>query len=178
MGRVFQRAGRYFMLFMATSFLGWAVETAFFFLCYGRFCDRGFMTLPFCPIYGCSFLLVYFLLGGEAASVRLPVHFLLCALIPTGLELLTGYGFHRLFGIRLWDYSAYRFHFHGYISLEYTLLWGLLLPVCMKYLFMPLKRWIFRVPDSRIGTLGACLALVSAVDLAYNFTRQAFAVFG
>jgi len=58
-----ERVSRYFILFMEMSFWGWAVETVFFLLCYGQLYDRGFMTLPFCTIYGCSFLLLYFLVG-------------------------------------------------------------------------------------------------------------------
>lgn len=171
---------RYFILGMVVSFLGWGVETLFFLLLYGRLCDRGFLTLPFCTIYGLSFLLLYALIGlpggpgGVLTGERvpsLPVYVLLAALVPTGLELLTGALFHRLLGLRLWSYAGYRFHFHGYICLEYTLLWGVLLPPCMKYLFLPLKNWVFALPDSWVRTLTAALALPVAVDWAVCVAR-------
>ena len=181
MARGLQQAGRYGIRFMVLSFLGWAAETLFFFLLYGRLCDRGFLTLPFCTIYGFSFLLLYFLLGvpgsgqggllpgGRAPS--LPVYFLLSALIPTGLELITGVLFHRVFGIRLWSYAAYRFHVHGYICLEYTLLWGILLPPAMRYLFLPLKNWVFALPAPWVRTLAAALLLPAAVDWAVSIAQ-------
>jgi len=185
MQRPLGQASRYFILFMAISFWGWVAETLFFFLCYGRLFDRGFMTLPFCTIYGFSFLLLYFLIGtpdtGETAllSRRLPEHrcprpvyFLLAALIPTGLELVTGLFFHRLFGLRLWSYTAYRFHFNGYICLEYTLLWGTLLPLCMQHLFSPLKERIFSLPGLWVRRLSTVLALLAAMDWLFNFSRQ------
>lgn len=175
-----QKASWYFILFMAVSFLGWAVETLFFVFLYGRFYDRGFMTLPFCTIYGFSFLLVYFLIGTPETGGVLPrqtpgkrrsppVYFLLSALLPTGLELMTGYFFHRVFGIRLWSYSAYPFHFHGYICLEYTLLWGMLIPVCMKYIFAPLKERVFSIEASRARMMSGVLALMALVDWSINF---------
>lgn len=173
MGEGLERAGRYFLLVMAVSFLGWAAETAFFFLCYGEVWDRGFMTMPFCTIYGVSFLLLHLLLGqpgqGKGGAA---VWFLLSALVPTGLELVTGVFFHRLFGLRLWSYVGYRFHFRGYICLEYALLWGLLLPVCMKYIFVPVKRWVFALPWSRAARAAGVLALLAAADWAVNFSRQ------
>jgi len=179
-----ERVSRYFILFMEMSFWGWAVETVFFLLCYGQLYDRGFMTLPFCTIYGCSFLLLYFLVGipdegeGQAAlpgrrkQRQAGLYCVICAVVPTALELVTGIFFHRVFGIRLWSYSAYRFHLGGYICLEYTLLWGLLVPVCMKYVFLPIKRRVFDIPRRWAGGLAGLLALLAVWDWAANFSRQ------
>ena len=190
MRRPLQSASQYFILFMVVSFLGWAVETLFFLACYGGLYDRGFMTLPFCTIYGFSFLLLYFLIGTPDADEdgllprRSPgkkrpfcVYFLLSALIPTGLELITGYFFHQVFGIRLWSYSAYRFHFHGYICLEYTLLWGILIPLCMKHIFIPLKARIFSLPVSYARKLSGFLAVLATTDWIVNFSRQELTIF-
>lgn len=182
MARTLQQASRYFILFMALSFLGWVAETLFFLLSYGKLCDRGFLTLPFCTIYGFSFLLLYFLIGTPGShqgglllrqrAPSLPVYFLLSALIPTGLELLTGAFFHQVFGLRLWSYETYRFHFHGYICLEFTLLWGVLLPPCMKYVFLPLKNRVFALPGPCAWTLSSSLALVAAVDWTGNIAQN------
>lgn len=168
------RAGKYFILFMAISFLGWAAETAFFYICYGTFHDRGFMTLPFCTIYGFSFLLLHFLLEQKAVKRSRLVGLALCVLVPTGLELLTGWLFRWGFGLRLWSYESYRFHYQGYICLEYALLWGILLPPSMRYLFYPLKRWIFSLTDRVAAALSSVLAVMAAVDWTINFSRQTF----
>lgn len=156
---------------MALSFLGWAAETVFFLICYGEFHDRGFMTLPFCTIYGCSFLLLYALIGLPGRSKNKVLYFLLCALIPTALELLTGWFFHHRFGVRLWSYESYRFQFRGYICLEYALLWGLLIPPCMTCIVQPLKRRIFAMRARYAAILALLLAVVSAVDWGINFSR-------
>lgn len=178
-----QRADRAFVLFMAVSFLGWLAETLFFWVCYGRFCDRGFLTLPFCTIYGCAFLLTDLLLGIPGArrggllrgtgQARHPavLYALTASLLVTLLELSTGSLFQTLLGLRLWDYSAYRFHFHGYICLEYALLWAILLPPCMKYLFLPLKERVAALPVPRLHRLSVTLALAAAADWCVNLYR-------
>ena len=177
----------YFILFMVISFLGWSVETVFFLFRYGELHDRGFMTLPFCTIYGFSFLLVYFLIGTPDMGGLLPrgekrgrrsvfFYFFLSALIPTGLELMTGYFFHRMFGIRLWSYAAYRFQFRGYICLEYALLWGLLIPFCMKYVFAPLKKKVFSISEPYARLLAGTLALIATMDWGINFSQQSLSV--
>ena len=185
MRHTLQNVGRYFLLFMTVSFLGWIVETVFFLLCYGRFYDRGFMTMPFCTIYGCSFLLLYFLIGtpddGKTSFWGSPkrssrhslfLYGFISALITTLLELITGYFFYRAFELRLWDYSAYRFHFRGYICLEYTLLWGLFIPLCMKYAFIPLKNCVFSLPEACSQGLSGSLAVLAVTDWSVNFLAQ------
>lgn len=182
MRTLLNRASGYMILFMVLSFLGWAVETVFFWFLYGKLCDRGFMTLPFCTIYGFALLIVYMLIGTPKTGGlllckaegkgTLPIYLLLSALIPTALELLTGLFFDRLFGVRLWSYSACRFHFHGYICLEYALLWGLLIPLSMKFLVLPMRERVFSIPLSYRRLVAATLAWIAVMDWTVNFSRQ------
>lgn len=154
------RTGRYVLLFLAVSFLGWAAETAFFLACYGTWWDRGFLTLPLCPIYGCAFLLVDVLTERAAGKGTC---LLLCALTPTALELVTGLVCRGL-GLRLWDYSACRFHLAGIICLEYTLLWAVLVPPAMACLYRPLKRRVLALPEPLAGRLAWTLGAAAGVD--------------
>ena len=174
------KAGRYFILLMELSFWGWAVETVFFFCCYGRFFDRGFMTLPFCTIYGCSFLLVDLLVGEENPSGGWEAagYVLVCAAVPTALELVTGIFFHRVFDLRLWSYDAYRFHLNGYICLEYALLWGALVPACMRYVVAPMKRRVFSLPKKTAAVAALVLLALALTDWTVNFFRQQVALPG
>jgi len=158
------------------------VETAFFYLCYGKLYDRGFLTLPFCTIYGFSLILLYFLIGTPREnspmlrSVQSPflqgaLYFLMSMLIPTTLELLTGIIFDRFFDLRLWTYVSYQFHFRGYICLEYSLLWGILVPFCMEYLFIPLKKQISLLSDRTTTLLSNSTSILLMVDWSINFAR-------
>ena len=40
------------LVFYFVSFIGWCGETLLFLVRFGRLRDRGFLTLPFCTIYG------------------------------------------------------------------------------------------------------------------------------
>ena len=56
-------ASRYFLLCILLSFIGWVWEVGVMFVQTGKFFNQGFLTLPICPIYGTTLLIVYFLLG-------------------------------------------------------------------------------------------------------------------
>ena len=56
-----------------------------------------------------------------------------CALQATLIEWLTGKLLERLNHHKWWDYSNKKFNFDGYICLQYTLLWGVLGCIAMKY---------------------------------------------
>ena len=53
------------VLFFLFSFLGWCWEKFYFYLVYGINADRGFLTLPFCTVYGSALLLI-------RAALKLP----------------------------------------------------------------------------------------------------------
>ena len=54
---------RLFLMFMLISCIGWCMETVYVLLRFGHLSDRGFLSMPFCPIYGTSILAIYLLLG-------------------------------------------------------------------------------------------------------------------
>ena len=58
-----ERLSRAWILFCMISFFGWAFETLSHLLRFSELTDRGFLTLPFCPIYGASILLIAYLFG-------------------------------------------------------------------------------------------------------------------
>ena len=51
------------LMFFLISFLGWCMETIYCSSWFTNFDDRGFLTLPFCVIYGTPLCLVFLLLG-------------------------------------------------------------------------------------------------------------------
>lgn len=118
-------------LFLVYSFIGWTIETVAGSVKWHRFVNRGFFTGPFCFLYGFSAVLMtvtlwelenqwFFLFSG-------------CALQATLIEWLTGKLLERLNHHKWWDYSNKKFNFDGYICLQYTLLWGVLGCIAMKY---------------------------------------------
>lgn len=171
---------RLVLLFFAISFLGWLTETVYCFFVTGQYCDRGFLTMPFCTIYGCSILGVYAMVGTprrgglllgrvRRSGVRLALYPIVSALIPTMAELLTGFFFHRFFGLRLWDYSTRPLNIGGYVCLPFSVIWGILITVFMSFLFPPLKRWICRLPRIPSILLAAGLGVAFLLDFTLKW---------
>lgn len=184
---------RYFLLTMALSFIGWGFETLLMLLMTGKLHDQGFMTLPFCPIYGCSLMVTYLLLGTpdegkgllkklkidgktrvqieDAKALRYVVYFLFAFLIPSIAELFVGWFFDQFFDTRLWSYRHLPFNLGGYVCLSISLCWAVLIFLFMKFLFMPIKRVFFRLPKTaaRVAALGLLIATIA--DFAINFIK-------
>ena len=57
--------------FCIYSVIGWCMESAYMSFCNRKLTNRGFMTGPFCPIYGFGALAGFFLLKGFAENLLL-----------------------------------------------------------------------------------------------------------
>ena len=178
-GRV-EVIAKYFLLIMLFSFLGWAFETVLTFLQTGRFYDRGFMAMPFCPIYGASLIIVYFLLGtpnegrgllkNEENPVKRQLLYLPFAfLVPTVAEFVVGFFFDVFFDTSLWSYQGFPLNFRGYISLPISLGWMVLVFLFMKYLFPPLKRLVFKTPKGLAIDLASLLFIAVIADMVASY---------
>jgi uncharacterized membrane protein len=171
----------YLLLYALIAFLGWSIEVLFCFFESGKFADRGFLTLPLCPIYPSAIFLLYFTCGvprnfrgaltlikkRKAATV---IYVLLCFIIPSAGELLFGYIFDKFFGVRLWDYSYFPFDLNGYICLAISLLWGLLLFLFMAFVFERLKGLVFRVPRRASYFISVFLIITVTLDAIKCFS--------
>lgn len=104
------------------SFIGWCGEVCAAAVKKKKFINRGFVSGPFCPIYGA---------GAAAFAVFLPeltenpfFLFLGGVILASFIEFTTGALLEKLFHKKWWDYSKMRFNFEGYICARYSLLWG------------------------------------------------------
>lgn len=114
----------WFLLFLSYSFLGWVCETVYCSVGSRRFVNRGFLTGPLCPVYGFGALLVLWLLRPVQMHV-LPL-FLSGMVVTTVLEYLTSVLLEKLFHMKWWDYSRYRFQINGRVCLLNSLMFGAL----------------------------------------------------
>jgi len=179
-GGMYALSAKYFLLFMLISFFGWGFEVLLMRVLYGEWFDRGWMQLPFCPIYGSSVMAIYFLLGtpdeprgilrGITGRTKCILAYLFFAfLIPTLAELLVGAFFDKVMHTELWSYVGMPFSFRGYISMPVSLGWMGLIFVFMKWLFPLLRKAIMRIPNGVATLLASVLLLVSVADVYYSF---------
>ena len=167
------------LLFFLISFLGWCMEKTYFYFSYGVNADRGFLSLPFCTIYGAPLLLVRALLGTPLKSdmpypaniVRVILYALLASLIATAAELLVGVSFYRLLGVRLWSYRGYPHEYGGYICLQMSVAWGGLILLAMSFLWSPLERLFRRLPMGLLVFTNLVLGIALGLDFILSLMR-------
>lgn len=173
---------RYFILTLLLSFLGWCFETVYMWIACRRWIDRGFLTLPLCPIYGCSLVFVYLLIGTpRRVGALIPKHLsqgkqtaiylLFTFLIPSLLELCVGAFFDKGLGIRLWDYSYQRLQIGGYVSLRNSLFWSVGIYFFMRYAFPVFFGAVKRITPKRANKMAYFLLMITLFDFSCNFVR-------
>ena len=102
------------------------MEVALKYRQYHRFINRGFLTGPVCPIYGCGAVLITVVIG-SLASVEsgLVMTFSLSFVICGVVEYLTSLVLEKIFHARWWDYSTKPMNLHGRVWIGNLLLFGL-----------------------------------------------------
>lgn len=173
---------KYYLLYMLLAFLGWLWEIFYVRFEIGRFVDRGFMWLPFCPIYGTALLCAYFLLGTpndgrgilknvNNSFVRYALYALFAFLIPGVTELIIGAFFDKVLGVMLWDYSALPLNLGGYVCLPVALVWAVAITLFMRFAFTPIKKQVFRIPNGLALFLSVALFCAMCADSAVDFIK-------
>ena len=117
------------LYFLIYSFGGWVVEVIFHAVALGKVINRGFLNGPVCPVYGFGVLSVFALLNTIQGSGRQMSDGMIFVF---GIVLVAGWLLDVCFHARWWDYSDKPFNFHGYICLEFSLIWGLAIVMVVK----------------------------------------------
>lgn len=148
-------------LFLIYSFFGWCVEVMYFAFETGKFVNRGYLAGPACPIYGFGVLGVLYLL--TPLKSNLAVLFAGSVIITTLLELVTGFLMEKILHDKWWDYSNKPFNFHGYICIEFSVIWGVACVLVVDVVH-PLVSKLLPLLTTRIG--GIALIVLLAVFAA------------
>lgn len=183
------RLCRMILIGFVVSFGGWALETVMHYIRFREYTDRGFLTLPLCPIYGASIILIAYAFGTpqkldglldrqimraswakrilKYKAVRIIAYFVMVTLISTAAELAVG-GIFKLAGMPLWDYSDKPFNLFGVICLSYSLIWGVMITVVMAFFWEPMSRLFSRIPRREAIISALTLLVAATVDFTVN----------
>lgn len=145
-------------LLLIYSFWGWVLETAAGSIKRKKFVNRGFSTGPLCLVYGVAAVLLTVTLQELAGHFF--VLFFGCTIISTAVEWLAGKLLERLNQRKWWDYSDKKWNFDGYICLQYSLLWGILGALSVRYF----NHWL-TVPFRMLPHLIQVILLLAAFVL-------------
>lgn len=154
---------------------------------HGKWYDRGFLFLPFCPIYGFPVCALYLLFGAPHEGkfsdfinnrlkkfnaffkgiTRYGGYFLLSGGLATAVELVVGLACEAV-GVSLWTYQSEPYNFRGHICLWVSLFWGFALTVLMRFAFVPLLRLLSKVGKRFSIAIGILLSVSLSVDFLYS----------
>lgn len=130
-----------FLLFISFSFIGWASEVTYVgFFSTHKFINRGFLHGPICPIYGVGGILILSL--PQIILKSWILLFFSSMFLCTIVEYFASWILEKIFHMKWWDYSKYRFNIHGRVCLLNSLLFGVL-SILIVYFVEPfiLKFW-------------------------------------
>ena len=133
----------YMILF---SILGLLIETIYGYISTGVLESRkGLILGPFCPIYGIGATFFIVLLSEyKSSKVKL---FIMGAIAGTIFEYICSYILQIIYGSMFWDYSYTTYQINGRVSLTYTVFWGILAVLLVKYIKPQIDKIINKIPS-------------------------------
>lgn len=130
----------------AYSFLGYCLEKLFAAATRSSHrLRRCFVFLPLCPVYGFAMVTIL-LLGAE----KLPgawEQILLGMFAATAMEYAVHWGYERLFQVQFWDYSSTKCDVNGRICLPFSICWGILSMLAVRYVQPVLEGYAVLLPE-------------------------------
>lgn len=128
--------------------------------------SRGFLIGPYIPIYGTGAVIMSFLL--TKYQNNLMFLFLMSTLICTILEYFTSYLMEKIYKLRWWDYSKYKYNLNGRVCLKNSILFGIGGVLIIK-LVNPLIKKIFLVtPNTILQVLSLIFLIIFIIDLVFS----------
>lgn len=155
----------YFLYFIIYSFLGYLCEVIYVSIGNKKITDRGFLYGPICPVYGYGALVLILSLNYFYENNMWYFVFIFGIIITSLLEYFTGFLLEKIFNIRLWDYSNYKFNINGRVCLKNSFLFGIMALVVF-YFVQPIINNIFKGINQQylIKTLFWCLLVLYIID--------------
>ena len=159
------------LMFCFWAFIGWCIEVCYMTIETGEYQNRGFLSMPICPIYGFGVLMIA--VFSRPIADRPFLLFVISLVLCTALELAVGLGMEKLFNTRWWDYSHEKFNYRGYICPKVSILWGLGCVLVIKVV-QPLVEMLVNHIPFKVGIIFICImAVLIAIDLTASLCAVA-----
>lgn len=153
----------YFVIF---SFFGWVASSFRSLLLEKKFSNNGFLTSPFCPMYGFSAVICYTALKPFENSKL--ILFIGSTLILSALMVVVGVLVEKTLKFKPWDFSSSKFSIGNYITFPYALFLGLLGMLLVGLIIPVLRTAVEAIPFwvSLILVLSFCGIIV--IDYVFS----------
>lgn len=146
----------YFIIF---SVIGLIIETIFCYVTTGVIESRkGLIWGPFCPVYGVGATLLIILLNPyKNKPLKL---FIMGSILGNAIEYFLSFLLEAYYGTRFWDYSYLEWNLNGRICILYSIYWGILSFILIKFIKSIMDKFINKIPNSKSFHIAIITALI------------------
>ena len=153
-----------FILLMVGSFVGTCIETVYALFVEGHFELRvGVVYGPFIPVYGGGAVLLTTVLY-KLYKLSDTLIFIISAALGAFFEYICSWGQETFLGTVSWDYSDMPLNIGGRTCLLYSLFWGFLGLVWIRYIYPFASKLIEKIPKKQ----GSVIVVVVFIFMLYN----------
>lgn len=163
----------YIKSFIIYSIIGYILETSIKYL-FNPSMHNGSLYGPWIPIYGlgtCLIIIIMRLIFNRFKTNRINkiiLVFIISMISLTLLEFIGGHLIHFITGKVFWDYSKMKFNIGKYISLEISLVWGIM-SLIIIYIIKPIiDKVIKKIPS----TITYLVFIFFLIDLIISFINN------
>ena len=120
--------------FIIYSFIGWIIELLYNYAIRKDFKKAGFLKGPYKPMYGIAVTIL--ILCKEIFHFNSIIMLILCFIVPSTIEYISGYLLKRFFNEVYWAYSDLKYNINGFVTLRFSIYWTVLSLIGI-YIFQP-----------------------------------------
>ena len=157
-----------FWIFFLGSIIGFILEGIWSILKRGQWENHSATVWgPFCLVYGIGAVVIYLLaswLDGKNVFLQYAVY----AVAGSAVEYLTSLFQEIAFGSKSWDYTHHTVNLGGRVSLQMTLLWGILGLAFIYFAYHPLKNLFAKYDGKTNRILVSILTIFMVANLAVS----------
>lgn len=158
----------WFWIIVGYSLLGYLLEKLFAWATHSPQQTRKCLLLPLCPVYGLAMAAI--LLLPPELTATLPRLIVFGALTATVTEYVLHLFYERVLHVYFWDYSHAKANLRGRVCLSFSLLWGVLAALTVRFVQPLLARFALAVPPWL--TFAALLLVTADAVLSAFLLRQ------
>ena len=158
-----------FLIFFFWGFIGWLVECVDMRIEAGEFQNRGFLHMPFCPIYGVGMAMGTMAL--QSVKDSYVILFVFGVIFCSVVEYIVGGILEKLFRSKWWDYSHMRFNIQGRVCLRNAVLFGFGAIVVFRFAQPIVEQVINRIPMEMRLSITVIFSVAFVVDLVVSARR-------
>ena len=117
--------------FFLYGLIGWVIEEFYCLVMTGHFQEDGFLYGPFKPMYAIAMSVL--ILIQETLNPPPLLLILLCAIVPTTVEYLSGLLTRHVFHVDYWNYDSLKYNIQGLICLQFSCYWTILTYIGIRF---------------------------------------------